>query len=529
MTTAHDDHDFRQLAGRFNQPVAPSPAFAADLRRRLAMTPNAAPKAATIESAAISHAAVPTGRTGETPDDLPWRAPRWMRVIEAAAAVLLVVSLAGASLYFRQPAAVYDLAFQSSADTVPDEFNYGGDAGRTWVLGDVEPETGGYRVDPNIPLADMQLATLGYSRLLIDDSLIFSAGPDSAEGTLVRYDLGRSEQVWVTSENIAGQIASDGSRIFAFRVGAGQATDSITLFAIDFETGGIAWEGPELAYTPHSSPSLVISNGTVYATDYLGNVVAVKSDDGSLTWQYPDPIATPANEVPSEVPIGGELAFLTPEIVAKDESVFVGLPSRAVLKLDRETGANQGSIDLEGNYGADIFYTTIQVRDNRLVIAVVYPEQKDDERGVFGYFPANILVFDAGSLRLQTQTDVRNYGGNIVLTDEAAYVPASLEPGGISSVYRLDYANGELGEPLQGVQSTRAILLSASGNVLMAAAYPSSIAFIDLDSGDLINGFEFETPILETPFSRPVPMWNSNPIVITSLGGIYVVEDETGD
>lgn len=524
MTSHNDDHDFKQFTGRFNQPVAPSPTFTANLQSRLDI---AAAPSTSSQPLAIPVQVVPPVNVVETPDRSkdgePWHAPRWMRTLEAAVAMLLVLSLAGASVYFRQPGAIYDLAFQPAQETQSRAVNVGGDPGRTWNLGDVEPETGGYRIDPNIPVADMQFGQVGYSRLLIDDSFVFSAGPDISEGNLVRYDLERSEQVWTSSAIAAGPLAGDGELIFAFQPTASAATDSATLIAIDFDTGDVVWEGPELVSKPNSSSSLVLSNGTVFATDYVGNVVAVNGDDGSLVWQFPETLTVPPATEDSDA---DGVPYLAAEIVANDDSIFVGLPSKTVLKLDRETGADLGSIDLLDNYGEDIVFTTIQVRAHRLVVAAVHAEQKDDQGEIFGYFPTNVLVFDAESLHLQTRTDLRNYGGNIVLTHDAAFVPISMEPDGMSNVYRLDFATGELGEPLLGIQSTRGMLLSVSGNVLMVTGYPSSIEFFDLDSGDLINGFELDIPILETPFNQQVHMWKSNPIVITGLGEVYVIEDE---
>ncbi|CAN5800086.1 hypothetical protein BH24CHL3_BH24CHL3_07400 [soil metagenome] len=522
MTAHTDDFDFQQFAGRFDAPVAPSPTFAADLRNKLG-----------VETAPASHSpfaiAIESVQPGMERDAgvwamgvEPWRGATWMRALEAVVATLVVLSLVVSSVYFRQPGALFDLVFQPAPDSNGTEINFGGDSGRTWVLGDVGPDTAGYRIDPNIPLADMQFSPVGYYRLLVGDSIVF-AGSDSSEGNLVRYDLERSEKVWTSSAIAAGQLASDGEHIFAFESDTMPAKRSATLIAIDFATGDVVWEGPELASEPDSSSSLALSNGAVFATDYLGNVVAVNSDDGSLIWQFPDTFAVPLATEDSDA---GESSYLAPEIVANDESVFVRLPSMAVRKLDREDGADLGSIDLLDDYGADIVYTTIQVRAHRLVVAAVHAEQKGDQDDVFGFFPTNILVFDAESLQLQTRTDVQNYGGNIVLTDDAAFVPTLMEPDGLANVYRLAFDSGELGEPLLGIQSTRGMFLSVSGNVLMVTSYPSSIGFFDLDSGDLINSFQLDTPILETPFGGPVQMWGSNPIVITALGEVYVVTND---
>jgi hypothetical protein len=517
MTSHADEHDFQQFIGRFDQSMAPSPIFAASLRNRLMDVPL---PIVTEAQAAAPPDVMPSLHRGDNAlivANAPWTAPRWLGAVEAAVAVLVVISLVAASVHFRQPEALFELGFQPSP-----EINLGGDPGRTWNLGDVEPQTGGYRIDPSIPLADTQFGPVGYYRLLIDDSLVF-AGLDSSGGNLVRYDLEQSEKVWPSSAISAGQLASDGDHIFAFQSATLPATDSTTLIAIDFETGDVVWEGPELAREPTSWSSLVLSNGVVFATDYLGNVVAVNSDDGSLIWQFPETFAEPPA---GEDATAGERTSSTPEIVANDESVFVGLPARAVLKLDRETGADLGSIDLHDKYGEDIAYSTVQVRAQRLVVTAVHAERMSDQDDTFGYFPTNVLVFDAESLHLQTRTDLRDYRSNVVLTDDGAFVATAMQPDGIANLYQLDFATGELGEPLPGAHTTRGMFLSVSGDVLMVTGYPTYIGFFDLDSGDPINGFELDSPILETPFDQPVQMWGSNPVVITSLGDIYVIEDE---
>lgn len=73
--------------------------------------------------------------------------------------------------------------------------------------------------------------------------------------------------------------------------------------------------------------------------------------------------------------------------------------------------------------------------------------------------------------------------------------------------------------------------LSASGNVRMATGDPSTIAFFDIDThidtGALLDSVELGIKNVETLFEQPVEMWDDNPIVITGLGEVYVIEDDT--
>ncbi len=527
MTNAHEDHDFRQFAGRFDQPVAPSPSFAAELRRRLDKTPNPTAYATTIEHAAASLAAVPTGHSVGTTDELPWRAPRWMRAIEAAVAVLLVVSLAGASLYFRQPAAVYDLAFQPTTEPGPTEFNYGGNAGRTWVLGDVEPEMGGFRQDPDIDLGDGQFGGPNPSSILIDNSYFFTVS-GLEEDQLIRYELDSHERAWTIPIYVTGSLASDGERIFAMRSDRMITTDSATLVAIDVETGEVAWEGPELANHFHTSSSMVLTGDTIFVTDYLGNVIAVNRDDGTLLWQYPETLAAPS--VDEEfISIAGPQFYSNAQIAAHDTAIFLSRPSKAILSLDKETGEELGSINLVDDFGADIIASFIQIRDQQLVITALQAPRSEDLEAIRDFMPSSILLFDATTLELRFRTDTFDFRGSPLITPQSIYVPSAASVEDNATLHRLDPATGEFGEPIEGVSDRWDINLSASGNVLMATGDPSTIAFIDLETGALLESVELGITNVETPFGQPVQMWGANPIVITGLGEVYVVEDDPGD
>ncbi len=63
----------------------------------------------------------------------------------------------------------------------------------------------------------------------------------------------------------------------------------------------------------------------------------------------------------------------------------------------------------------------------------------------------------------------------------------------------------------------------------MATGDPSTVAFFDLDTGELFDTVELGITNMEMPFGQPVQMWGTNPIVITGLGEVYVIEDEKGD
>ncbi|MBA3275026.1 MAG: PQQ-binding-like beta-propeller repeat protein [Chloroflexia bacterium] len=525
MTNHADDHDFQQFAGRFGQAVAPSPSFAASLRKRTMAAPDAAPGSEQpMLATRIPHVIAGRPVTAHGTDE-PWRPARWMRALEAAVAAVLVMSLAGASVHFRQPGALYDLAFQPTPELTQEAFNYGGDAGRTWVLGDVEPEMGGFRQDPAIDLAGGQFDGPGGSGILVENSYVFAVS-GVEEDELVRYELESYERAWTAPMYVTGRLASDGERIFGMRADRMTTTDAATLVAIDFETGEIAWEGPALANRYITSSSLVLSGDTIFATDYLGNTVAVDKDDGTLLWQFPETFAIPTAD---EDYISGPQIYTSPEIAANDDAVFLSRPSKAILSLARETGEELGSINLVDEYGADIITSLVQVSDQRLAVTAIRAPRSIEPEAIRDYTPATLLVFDAGSLELRTRTELADLRGNPVLAPDAIYLPTAPSVEDDASLHRVDLATGDLSEPVDGVSDRWEMTLSASGNVLMVAHDPSTVAFLDLDTGELLDSVELGITNMETPFGHPVRMWGDNPIVITDLGEVYVIEDDPAD
>jgi hypothetical protein len=207
----------------------------------------------------------------------------------------------------------------------------------------------------------------------------------------------------------------------------------------------------------------------------------------------------------------------------------VSRPSKAILSLDRQTGEELGSINLVDEYGADIIMALIQVRDDTLVITAIQAPRSEDPEAIRDYTPRSILLFNAQTLELRTRTDTFDFRGNLVITPDDMYVPAAAAVEDNASLYRVDVATGALSEPINGVSARWDMTLSASGNVLMATGDPSTVSFFDLDTGELLDTVELGITNMETPFGQPVQMWGTNPIVITGLGEVYVIEDEKGD
>ncbi len=519
MSALNDEQDFAQFTGRFDQAAAPSPSFAASLRPLIPEAPGSRSVPYPITPAASARQSPRNDSIARRePATDAWRAPRWMRAMETAVAAVIVLSLVTVSVYFRQPEALFEFASQPTPDAAQNLT----DPGRTGVVGTVVPAMGAVRVDPTIQEFNYGRTSPDSEGVIVDDSYVYAWAADMNDA-LVRYDLNTHKRLWSTPLFMTGKLATDGAFVFGMQSSRNVADDWVTLTAVDLESGEIAWEGPELASRSISSSSLAVSGDSIFATDYLGNTVAVDKRDGSELWRFPESFAAPAADEDS---IGGPAIYAAPQLAANEEAVFASRPSKAILKLDRVSGEELGSINLVDEYGADIIMAVIQVRDDRLVVSALHAERVSGEDDIRGYTPTTVLIFHASSLERQARTELMDFRGNAVITADAIYLPTTTEEDGEARLHRLDPETGALSDPIEGVSAQWDISLSISGNVLMATGDPSTIAFFDLDTGELINEVELGITNVEIPFLTPVRLWGNNPIVITGLGEVYVVKDD---
>jgi len=127
------------------------------------------------------------------------------------------------------------------------------------------------------------------------------------------------------------------------------------------------------------------------------------------------------------------------------------------------------------------------VRDQQLVVTAIQAPRSEDLEAIRDYMPSSILVFDANTLVLKARTDVFDFRGNPVLAPGIVYVPTAASVEGDASLHRMDLATGDLSEPIRGVWSRWDMTLSASGNVLMVTGDPSTVAFFDIATGELLD------------------------------------------
>jgi outer membrane protein assembly factor BamB len=519
-----DDHDFRQLAA-FDRPVAPRTGFANALRRQLVGSAHTAATTATEGAAPMLQQAVPTVA------ERPWRVPRWMRTIEAAVAVLVVISLVAASFALRQPRSLYDRfdddrivnygpALSSAtpeAEPSGAEVNEAGDAGRTWVMGDTDPTMGSVRIDPPLGETNLGFSPGSGSRFIVDDSLVYPVEGNDGD-SLVRYDLAAQQEMWSIPVYVTSNLVSDGANVFGVS-GSRNADDGVgTLVAISIATGEIVWGGPRLAQRTLVPSSIVISGDTLYTADDAGNVFAVRTADGSIIWQTQLP-----GDSSDEPPSDGWSVVYVPEMVVDSDWLFVTNPDQSVTRIDRETGGVSGTLDVERETGDFVLVSLLQLRDDRLVVTAVHQVTDTNEQNP--ETPATLLIVDAASLEIEHRVDLADLRGNAVLTDDTLYVPLASGPNTSATVTPIDLSTGELGTPFDGVSTRWNMFLSASGDTLMATGDTSTVAFFDLGTGEHLASVDLGIRGLESSFHEPVRLWRSHPIVITPLGDVYVVTE----
>jgi len=451
----------------------------------------------------------------------------------SAIAWLLIAAVAGASVYGAIPLLREDGSADLSQSvyqpetatpervTETGEVNYGGDAGRSWHLGEVDPATGGPEVIAAIP--GRQLVG---SPLIFEDSLYVTA----IEGAILhylRYNLVSAKVVWESDISLIGSSASDGRRVFGFAVrNSGTNASRPVPVAISIETGELLWEGPPLIQgSDASAAGPVILDEIVYFSDVLGNMVALDAATGAVAWQYPETFTpkvtySDADEVVGDPPEA--------DIIATDNGIFVERPSKTIVKLDPITGVEVDSFNVIDEFGADIQQVRLQARSDRLLVSATRSEKTSlGANAPSPYRPTSILIFDTGSLDLIARSGLPEVTSNMVLTDDAIFVAGRADLAAPIGLYRIDLTSGGDGEPIhEFANTTKSWLgLSLSGSTLMVAAPDGGVAFIDRSSGNILASGEIDVESNALILS-PIQMWGERPVAVTSSGSVIVFTGE---
>lgn len=454
---------------------------------------------------------------------------RMAPVFWSAFAWLMIAALAGASIYgaipfLREngPTDPTMTAFQAGNAT-PGAANdtavvdYGGDADRTWHLGEVEPATGA----PDVMGTGTEGQVIG-SPLIVSDSL-FYASVDGEGLHYHRYDLDLAEIVWDSDSAIVGSAASDGDRLFGF-VMRNPGTDASppVPVAISIATGELVWEGPPLVLgSDASAAGPVLLGDIVYFSDALGNTVALDAASGAVAWQYPNTFAPRVTYGEADVMAGDPPDA---DMVATERGVFVERPSTTIVKLDPETGAELVSVNLIDDFGADIQQVGMQATADRLVISAARSEKMSlGADAPLPYRPTSILVFDTDSLGLVAKSGMPEIAGNMVLTDDAILLAGRTDLTASVGLYRIDQVSGDIGDPIHVFEAgpTGRSGLSASGRTVMMVDHGNQVTFIDPTSGATLASAMIDGDRGDL-YSSPFQLWGERPVAVTSTGSVVI-------
>jgi hypothetical protein len=263
------DH-FKQLTGAFDEPIAPSPAFAARLREHIVAELAAAPTSPATspngvkEDSMVATSTVPStpirrlrpGQRPKAPRYLRWTKP--MALVNVAAILLLLV---GIVRFFAPdkpaPDSTYRLpAIASHASGSPIAPNvslngsasmWGANPGRTWQMAATAPDLSGAALSTIMTGNGDTLIT----STVISDEKIFAASAAPGRTFLNAYDIVTGRQLWSTPFRVSGGMVVRGNRLYFY------IADSDTkhrLMALNTDDGSPLWTGP--TYLGAAPPAL---------------------------------------------------------------------------------------------------------------------------------------------------------------------------------------------------------------------------------------------------------------------------------
>jgi outer membrane protein assembly factor BamB len=313
--------------------------------------------------------------------------------------------------------------------------------------------------------------------------------------------------LWSESYPIVDPLASDGERIFAISALPTTGSRLSQLMAIDIETGRVDWMGPYLASRISGVTSLVLMEDTVFVADFLGNIIAVAPETGTIIWSTPQTIRTPTADETKDI------TGTPPNLVGSVNGLFVAYSSGEVSRYDASTGQKLGTVMAGGVAGDQEMYVSLSATDSHLLARVAHEPNDSEQASV------DLLLLDPHSLEVISELQVSTIVSNVVLLSDSAYFAVAGDPGEPIQLVAMNLESGQLSEPIPGVTAEQFLFLSASGGTLMITTDLGGVTLVD--SADHTVLFQAELPITGPAFPRPPLMWNSDPIIIPGNGNIY--------
>lgn len=357
-----DRDPLEKLLSRPDPVVAPSPDFARRLRERVL---------AELASDETSRNEVPTmQRTDLIPMSPPTalrrrrargRGPAWLPAFEVAAAILLMLGVAGyfAGGHFRPrshgiasltatPAAATQAAMLGGNAARTGEQPGPGPTGMPGVLwraggGDTGADRGASRSAP--VAVDGRVYQVVAARRIIGSPVPRGDVTD----TFVRaVDITDGRELWRTRLNIFGSPAATAGMVFADVIERnGNAPSTAALVALDAATGDEAWRVPIGDPTGWVAQSPVVAGGVVYTASPDGTAYAIDARTGKPRW-----VSTAARSMASrqESTSGQPAISGSGPFAVGNAAVYVVNASGELFALDAATGAAKWDVSLPARY-----------------------------------------------------------------------------------------------------------------------------------------------------------------------------------
>lgn len=299
---------FAQLTGAFDDPIAPSPAFAAHLRAHLvaelSTPPHPVPATPNGRKELVMLATVATKtpppahrlRPGTRKDSL--LRPRWTRtmaLVNVAAILLLLVGIArffapdkpAPDATYRLPAISSQPSGSPSTPQTPSNdpaSMWGANPAQTWNMAAIAPDVSSWQ-----PTVAVQGIGSPISAAIIHNGVLYmsSVGQTSGATPLIKaVDIASGKTLWTTPLDIYGRIAATDDSLYVLHAisNPGNKGYSARLTSLDTKTGQIRWELKGQTITPlRDTPDIgpVIDGDRIYLATPQGLLLIVDPQTGA--------------------------------------------------------------------------------------------------------------------------------------------------------------------------------------------------------------------------------------------------------
>ena len=520
--------DFSQLRNAFNDPVAPAPSFAVDLKERVMQEAAVSSNPTDSRSADITGASLSKAQVIRMP---MLAATGWKSAFVTAATVVIVLVLAFGSLrYVIQrdgggetnhtgqigiPAAspvtaasdtgiieptpeLETITARETTDFAPLSAGWGG-ADRSWDLGPLPAH-----LDSGIALDEISGSPSGgYGPAQTFGNIIIRQLEGSASNprsSLQAIDLSAQSVLWTINVATTGRMASDGQRLFAFKYD--HAKGAYGLIAIDLLSGNILWQFDDPTSTSEEvdGPGPLVFDGVVYMFDGPQAFYALDAITGEQIWNVTqDRKLTNEINQPITNTTGQNVRTLPPLMAVDDNALYVVTGYQFIEALDRKTGASLWEHEFasppeEGMLDAAIAIDTGHVYVATQTVRWVLPLVVNQPM-LHAYSNAKVIAYDKTSGESVWESEILNFqstmvfaSNHLVLSTGKRLVSLNLSTGDIVTSYDLAVTQ----------ESQHQQWLGSSGDTV----------FIILENGESTTLLRFQIPQIDGAMTRLIGQWD---------------------